>query len=378
MFERSQTALIELREALNFAPDWAVALIILGLVATLALWLHSLTMRLAHYFLDRRSFARSLLRSVHGPTRLALVLLALGIALPTAPLDPGISDVLTRLLLLAVIGLIGWSVIAAMRAAASLHLRRFRLDTEDNLLARKHVTQVRILLRTADVLVAIITVGAALMTFEPVRQYGVSLFASAGVAGLVAGLAARPVLSNLFAGVQLAVSQPIRIDDAVVIENEWGRIEDITSTYVVVRLWDLRRMVVPLTYFIEKPFQNWTREGAEIIASVLLYVDYATPVAHLREKAKEIAAQSPLWNGKMLKVEVSDAKENVMELRILLSASSAMTAWDLRCEMREKIIAFLLQDYPAAFPRRAPPPAEPAQPAEQPQAEQPPRKIVRS
>jgi small-conductance mechanosensitive channel len=378
MFERTRNALIELREALNFAPDWAVALIILGLVATLALWLHSLSMRLLHYFLDRRSFARSLLRSVHGPTRLALALLALGIALPTAPLEPGMSDVLTRLLLLAVIGLIGWSVIAAMRAAASLHLRRFRLDTEDNLLARKHLTQVRILLRTADVLVVVITVGAALMTFEPVRQYGVSLFASAGVAGLVAGLAARPVLSNLFAGVQLAVSQPIRIDDAVVIENEWGRIEDITSTYVVVRLWDLRRMVVPLTYFIEKPFQNWTREGAEIIASVLLYVDYATPVARVREKAKEIAAQSPLWNGKTLKVEVSDAKENVMELRILLSANSAMTAWDLRCDMREKIIAFLLQDYPAAFPRRAPPSPEPAQPAEQRQIKQPPRKLARS
>src|SRR5664279_1696900 len=137
-----------------------------------------------------------------------------------------------------------------------LYLRRFRIDTEDNLLARKHVTQVRVLLRTADVLVVIVTIGAALMTFGPVRQYGVSLFASAGVAGIVAGLAARPVLSNLFAGVQLAMTQPIRIDDQVVIENEWGTIEEITSTYVVVRLWDWRRMIVPLTYFIEKPFQK--------------------------------------------------------------------------------------------------------------------------
>jgi small-conductance mechanosensitive channel len=381
MFERSRDALIQLREALDFAPDWAVALIILGLAATLALWLHSLAMRLLHHFLDPRHFARSLLISTNGPMRLALVLLALGIALPTAPLDPGTSAILARLLLLAVIGLVGWSVITGMRTAAGLHLRRFRLDTEDNLLARKHVTQVRILLRTADVLVGVITVAVALMTFEPVRQYGVSLFASAGVAGLVAGLAARPVLSNLFAGVQLAVTQPIRIDDAVVIENEWGRIEDITSTYVVVRLWDLRRLVVPLTYFIEKPFQNWTREGAEIIGSVLLYVDYATPVAQVREKAKEIAAQSPLWNGKTLKVEVSDSKENVMELRILLSANSAIAAWDLRCEMREKIIAYLLQDYPAAFPRRPPPP-EPAQAAGQPGAERPqpkqPRKFASS
>ena len=160
------------------------------------------------------------------------------------------------------------------------------MDAADNLLARKHVTQVRVLLRSADVLVLVITLGAALMTFEPVRQYGVSLFASAGVAGIVAGLAARPVLSNLFAGVQLAMTQPIRIDDAVIVENEWGSIEEITSTYVVVRLWDWRRMIVPLTYFIEKPFQNWTRETAALIGSAFFYLDYRAPVDAIRDKLK--------------------------------------------------------------------------------------------
>jgi small-conductance mechanosensitive channel len=357
MSEHFRDALIQIREALDFAPDWAVALVILGLAATLALGVHSLLMRLLRRLFGRQTYTRSVLSAIQGPTRLALIVLAIGIALPTAPLDPGTSSFLVRLLLLTVIGLIGWTAIAAVNTAASLYLLRFRIDSQDNLLARKHFTQVRILLRTLDTLLITITVGAALMTFEPVRQYGVSLFASAGVAGLVVGLAARPVLSNLLAGVQLAVTQPIRIDDAVVIENEWGRIEEITSTYVVVRLWDLRRMVVPLTYFIEKPFQNWTREGSEILASVLLYVDYATPIDRIREKAKEIAAQSSFWNRKMLKVEVSDAKESVMEVRILLSANSASAAWDLRCEAREKIIAFLLQDYPAALPHR-PPPAE--------------------
>ena len=155
-----------------------------------------------------------------------------------------------------VIGLVGWTAIAALNIAADLYLRQFRIDTDDNLLARVIYLLVRVLMRTADVLVVIVTIGAALMTFEPVRQYGVSLFASAGVAGIVAGLAARPVLSNLIAGVQLAMTQPIRIDDQVIVENEWGTIEEITSTYVVVRLWDLRRMIVPLNYFIEKPFQN--------------------------------------------------------------------------------------------------------------------------
>ena len=167
------------------------------------------------------------------------------------------------MLLIAAIVLIGWIAITASHIVADLYLLRFRLDVADNLLARKHVTQVRVLRRVVDTLLIIVTVGAALMTFEPVRQYGVSLFASAGVAGLVVGLAARPVLSNLIAGIQLAVTQPIRIDDAVVVENESGRVEEITSTYVVVRLWDLRRMIVPLTYFIEKPFQNWTRESDE-------------------------------------------------------------------------------------------------------------------
>ena len=212
---------------------------------------------------------------MRGVTQLALLILAMVIAIPVAPLDPDTAQWLARLLLIGVIGLIGWAAITALTIAADLYLRQFRLDVDDNLLARKHFTQVRVLLRAADVLVVIVTVGAALMTFEPVRQYGVSLFASAGVAGIVAGLAARPVLSNLFAGVQLAMTQPIRIDDAVIVEGEWGTIEEITSTYVVVRIWDLRRMIVPLTYFIEKPFQNWTREGSALIGSALIYVDYA-------------------------------------------------------------------------------------------------------
>jgi small-conductance mechanosensitive channel len=352
MFERSREALIHIREALGFAPDWIVALIILGLSATLALGIHSLAMHLLHRMFGKPHSGKSVLAAIGGPTRLALIVLGLSIALPTVPLPPETIAVLVRLLLVTGIGLIGWTAITALNTAATLHLIRFRTDSEDDLQARKHVTQIRILLRIIDAVIITITVAAALMTFEPVRQYGVSLFASAGVAGLVVGFAARPVLSNLLAGVQLAVTQPIRIDDTVMIENEMGRIEEITSTYVVVRLLDLRRLIVPLTYFIEKPFQNWSREGSDIIASVVLYVEYATPVARVREKAKELAEQSPLWNRKTFKLQVSDSKENVMELRILLSANSASAASDLRCEIREKLIDFLLQDYPAAFPRR--------------------------
>jgi len=189
------------------------------------------------------------------------------------------------------------------------------------------------------------------MTFEPVRQYGVSLFASAGVAGLVVGLAARPVLSNLFAGVQLAMTQPVRLDDQVVVENESGRIEEITSTYVVIRLWDLRRMIVPLSYFIERPFQNWSRESTNLIGAVLLHVDYTAPVERIRSTLTEIVNASKLWDGQVAKLQVTDAKESSVELRVLVSARSSADAFELRCEVREKLIEFLQRDYPNALPR---------------------------
>ena len=178
------------------------------------------------------------------------------------------------------------------------------------------------------------------------RQYGVSLFASAGVAGIVAGLAARPVLTNLIAGVQLAMTQPIRIDDAVVVENEWGTIEEITSTYVVVRLWDWRRMIVPLSYFIEKPFQNWTRENSSLIGSAFLYVDYRAPVGVIRDKLHEIVKASKNWDGSVVNLQVTDAKESTIELRCLMSARSAGQAFDLRCEVREKLVDFLQKHHP--------------------------------
>ena len=231
----------------------------------------------------------SFFTQTRGLTRAALLILAMIVAIPVAPLPPETAALLARY----DGGCRDRPRSAGRRSsrlhiAADLYLRRFRLDIDDNLLARKHNTQVRVLARTIDVLLIMLTLGAALMTFPAVRQYGVSLFASAGVAGIVAGLAARPVLSNLMAGVQLAMTQPIRLYDAVIVENEYGTIEEITSTYVVVKLWDLRRMIVPLTYFIEKPFQNWTRENSSLIGNVMIYLDYRAPVDIIRQKFSEI------------------------------------------------------------------------------------------
>jgi small-conductance mechanosensitive channel len=368
-----QSELSAVRNALSFAPPWAVSLVLLLIAVVVAWLLHAAILAAVRRVVRgrRRPYLLSILDATKNPARLGLLLLALAITLPTTPLGPETKAILARCLLLATIFLLGWIATAALEIAATIYLRKFRLDVEDNLLARKHVTQVRVLLRVLDTVIFLIAAGFALMTFDAVRQYGVSLFASAGVAGIIAGLAARPVLSSLFAGVQLAVTQPIRIEDAVTVENEYGWIEEITSTYVVVRLWDLRRLIVPLTYFIEKPFYNWTRHAADTIGSVLLYLDYAAPIDRIREKAAELVAQSKIASGKVANVQVTNARPDSIEVRVLVSADSAANASNLCAELREKLIAFLRKEHPEALPRQrseaiaptgkeSPPPAAPS------------------
>src|SRR5581483_4097401 len=336
---------------LDWLPDPLVAIVIIALAGAIALALHRWARKLTNRLLNGRypavvAFATQL----RGVSQLAVLIVAMIIAIPVAPIPADVAGVLARLLVMAVIGVVGWAAIVALHIAADVYLLRFRLDTEDNLLARKHTTQIRVLQRATDVLIALFTVGAALMTFDAVRQYGISLFASAGVAGLVVGLAARPVLSNLMAGVQLAMTQPIRLEDAVIVEGEAGHIEEITATYVVVRLWDLRRMIVPLSYFIEQPFQNWTRESSAILGTAMFYLDYRAPVATIREKLKEICQNSKNWNGQTVALQVTDTREGCIELRALMSANSASQAFELRCEVREKIIDFLQREHPEALP----------------------------
>jgi small-conductance mechanosensitive channel len=345
------SALTTLRIWLDWLPNPVVALIILGIAVAVALvlhlWLQHLTRRL---LAGRYPVLLSTFTQMRGVTRLALLIIAMIIAIPVVPLPAYTAYWLAHVLGMAVVGLVGWAALTGLHIAADLYLRRFRIETEDNLLARKHLTQVRVLLRTLDVLIIIITIGAALMTFDAVRQYGYSLFASAGVAGIVAGLAARPVLSNLFAGVQLAMTQPIRLQDVVIVEGEWGTIDEITSTYVVVRIWDLRRLIVPLTYFIEKPFQNWTRESAALIGVVYFYLDYRAPIGAIRDKLKQLVDNSKDWNGQTVSLQVTDTKESTIEVRAIMSANSAGQAWSLRCEVREQMIDFLQREHPEALP----------------------------
>ena len=348
-----RSALTSLRDLLFWLPDPVVAALIIVLAVAIAYALHNWVRKLLRRMLaGRYPFLFSIFVQMRGVTRLALLILAVTVALPVLPISPEASRWIARLLLMSIIMLIGWAAVTGLHIAADIYLRRFRIDVEDNLLARKHFTQVRVLLRAGDALLILLTIASALMTFESVRQYGVSLFASAGVAGIVAGLAARPVLSNLFAGVQLAVTQPIRIDDAVIVEGEWGTIEEITSTYVVVRVWDWRRLIVPLTYFIERPFQNWTREGSALIGVAMFYVDYRAPIAAMREKLSDILQNCKDWNGQVVSLQVTDVREATVEVRTLMSANSAGQAFSLRCEVREKMIAFLQAEHPEALPRQ--------------------------
>lgn len=228
---------------------------------------------------------------------------------------------------------------------------KFRVDISDNLRARKVRTQLNVMRRILTGLIVILAAAAMLMTFEGIEQLGRGLLASAGIAGLVIGFAAQRTLGTFVAGLQIAFTQPIRVDDVVIVENEWGRIEEITLTYVVVKIWDLRRLILPITYFIEQPFQNWTRVSADILGTVFLYMDYAVPVEAIRAEQSRLLDGQQLWDGKVNVVQVTGATERTTEVRLLVSAKDAGTAWELRCWLREKMIDFLRRQYPDALPR---------------------------
>jgi small-conductance mechanosensitive channel len=313
---------------------------------------YNLIVRAVRRGLSRRdAFWRSLVVRTRGPGRLALILAALSWSVNAAPFPPTQASMIQHGLLIAFIVLVGWVVLTGVDIAAALYVRRFRVDEANNLLARKHLTQVRILRRAVAMLIVLVTAAMALMTIPAVRQVGVSLLAAGGAAGIIVGLALQPVLSNLIAGVQIALTQPIRLDDAVLINGEFGNVEEINATYVVIRLWDLRRMVVPLKFFLDQPFQNWTRQSANLLGTVMLYLDYRAPIARIREKFEALVRASKLWDGKVCAVQVTDVRERVVEVRGLLSAADSGSTFNLRCEVREALIAWLQEELPEALPR---------------------------
>ena len=230
-------------------------------------------------------------------------------------------------------------------------LLRFDMTAADNLRARTVYTQIQVVSRVLYALVVFLAVAAALMSFKEVRQIGTSLLASAGIVGIIAGVAAQKTLANLLAGFQIALAQPVRQDDVVVVEGEWGKVEEITLSYVAVHIWDDRRLILPLSYFIEKPFQNWTRSSAQITGSVLIWVDYTFPVAKAREVLKDIIENNPLWDRRFWNLQVSDSNDRAIQLRVLATSADSSRSWDLRCEIREAFLAYIQEHHPGSLPR---------------------------
>jgi small-conductance mechanosensitive channel len=290
------------------------------------------------------------LRRMREPALLAAAVLAASAAMPFAHL-PAIENALLHLHVILLIIAVAWASIRAFDVWRDILAQRYRLDSQDNLQARRIHTQMQVLRRIAVGVITIVSIAAILMTFPGVRAIGATLFASAGVAGLVLGIAARPAIGNLLAGLQIALSEPIRIDDVVIVEGEWGRIEEIRTTYVVVRIWDKRRLIVPLSYFIEKPFQNWTRQTSDLLGTVFLYADYTLPVAVVRKELQRLVDNSPLWDHKACGLVVTDATEHSVQLRAVVSATNSSDLWDLRCLVREQLIEFLQKNYPQCLPR---------------------------
>ena len=273
------------------------------------------------------------------------------LALPLIGLPPAYNDFAAKASSLMIVGAVAWFLFTSVRSGRDVVLSKYDMTVADNLRARTIHTQVRVITKTIDVALAILTLGSALMVFSEVRHFGASLLASAGLISIIAGLAAQSTLTNLFAGFQLALAQPIRLDDVVIVEGDWGRVEEITLTYVVIHVWDDTRMVAPLSYFITKPFQNWTRVSANIMGQVHFWADYTLPVNELRPEIGRIVQGCPQWDKRFWNLQVVEASDRAVQLRILATAADSSKAWDLRCQIREEVLAYLQEHYPSSLPR---------------------------
>ncbi len=283
--------------------------------------------------------------------RVVVPVIGLIFGLPIIGLSPESAGILAKGGTILIIGAVAYVLFQTVGLFEKAVLARYDITQADNLQARKVYTQVHVLGKTIYVIIAVFTIASMLMVFDEVRRFGTSILASAGVVGIILGFAAQRTIANLFAGFQMAMTQPIRLDDVVIVEGEWGRVEEITLTYVVIRIWDDRRLIVPLSHFIEKPFQNWTRSSADILGSVFVWVDYTAPIAALRPAVERIVKECKDWDQRFWNLQVTDTTDRALQLRVLATASDASKAWDLRCEIREQLIAFLQQHHPESLPK---------------------------
>lgn len=336
---------------LDMLGPWGrFALVALAIVVVTQL-LHRLLRPVVRRLAGFTAMSNAIVNRCDRPVQWLVPLLAMQLALQGMPEDtPGIAHAQHLVGILVIIAA-AWALIGSIRGVADGVIALHPSTVADNLAARRIQTQTRVLSRIAAGAVLIAGLAFVLMTFPRARQLGTSLLASAGVAGLVVGIAAKSVFSNLLAGLQIALAQPIRIDDVLIIEGEWGRVEEITATYVVLKIWDERRLIIPLGWFMEHPFQNWTRRSAQLLGTVFLWVDYTLPVEAIRTEAQRLCEASPKWDKRVCTVVVVDANDRAMQLRILASSVDSGSNFDLRCALREGLIAFIQREYPQALPR---------------------------
>ena len=336
-----------------FDPLTAQPTVVLGSALLGALLLGWLTGR--GLVLAARLAGRPSLRRVHDQCgrawQLTLVATAELSAVAGAGLPDRVEQPLRHGLVILTIGAVSWLVAKVIFVVEDLVLNRVRVDVRDNRRARRVRTQLGVLRRLTAVAITVIAIAASLMTFDAMRTYGASVLASAGLVGVVAGLAAQTTLSNVFAGLQLVFTDALRYDDIVVVEGQWGRIEELTLTYVVVHLWDERRLVLPATYFTTTPFENWTRSESRVVGAVMLYLDPTAPIPALRAKTRELVEANPLWDRRDWVLQVTDCTELTMAVRVTASAADASSAWDLKCDLREQLLDWLQCEHPSALPR---------------------------
>lgn len=338
----------------HFRHPWFFVLFLLCGALVLANVIHYVIFR----FIRRKetqaaSLGWGVQRYLGRPARAIFLLTCLLAILPFVPSLPDrIEDILRQIFVMAIVIALGWFAGGCVYVLQSVMLRKYDLNAENNIQARRVHTQFQLFRRVLIFFVVVVDLGALLWSFNDPRiwHYGSGLLASAGVASLILATAAKATAANFFAGFQIALTEPIRIGDVVVVQGEWGRIEEINSAYVVIKIWDLRRLLVPLSYFIENSFQNWSREDTNIMGTAFLYVDYSIPVEELRQQLNRIVHPSPLWDEKVCGLQVTNLSERTMELRCLMSSHNASTNFDLRCLVREQMTAWIQEHYPNAFP----------------------------
>lgn len=331
--------------------EWAepAGLALLAVLVTFSLY-KTLVFLLGRYS-EPTSVARIFFDAAARALGTALCLLVLNSVLHAVDQDLPLLGTIQHITTLLLIIALTWAAVSFTSAIGDVIVKLNPVLEDQWKRARKIETQTRFLVRGLNIVIVLVGAGIALMTFDSVSKVGTSLLASAGIGSIILGFAARPVLSNLLAGMQIALTQPLRIDDVLNVQGEWCWVEEVTATYVVLRVWDLRRLIVPLQWFIENPFQNWSRNNAELMGSALIWVDYGIPVQPLREEFARLLEASISWDGKTGTVQVVEAGEKAIQIRFLMSARNSLALWDLRCYVREQMIAFIQQYYPEYLPR---------------------------